>query len=43
MSIERQNQYLDFLVDPSFLEINGLLCPFKIMYTEHDTQDIFFQ
>ena len=53
VSIESQNQYLDYLIDPTFQGVNRLFIHLifihrlfnhlKIMHIEQDTQDVFFQ
>ena len=43
---ERQNQYLEFLIDPSFQGVNRLFCFFdcsKVRTIEQYTQNIIFQ
>ena len=43
-STERQNQYLDFLTDPSFQKVNGIFVSlFKNGDDRKNTQDIIFQ
>ena len=42
-SIERQNPYLDYLIDPNFQVANiYLFYHLKIMLLEKDKEDIFF-
>ena len=42
-SIQAQNQYLDYLIDPSLQGVNRhFLCHLKIMHTEQITIDILF-
>ena len=41
---ERQNKYLDFLIDPSFQGVNRLfVLSFKMKHEEQVTNDIIFQ
>ena len=41
---ERQNEYLDFLIDPSFQGVNRLfVLSFKMKHEEQVTNDIIFQ
>ena len=42
VSTERQNQYLDFLIDPNF-QVNFLFYHFKMKDKEQVTNDIIFQ
>ena len=43
MNQEQQNQYLDFLINPSFQEVNRLfVLSFKMMEVEQATRDIIF-
>ena len=44
VTLQRKNQYLDYLIDPGFQEVNRLfVLSFAVTHTEQDTQDIFFQ
>ena len=43
-TIQAQNQYLDYLIDPSFQGETGfLVCHLKIMHTKQVTNEIVFQ
>ena len=41
VTLERQDQYLDYLIDTIFKGVNSFFYHLKIMQTEQDTQDIF--
>ena len=44
ITLQRKNQYLDYLIDPSFQEVNRRFAlSFAVTHTEQDTQDIFIQ
>ena len=44
VTLQVQNSYLDYLVDPIFLGVHRLsFCHLEIKHSEKDTQDIFFQ
>ena len=43
ISTERQNQSLDYLIYPSFEEVNRLFDHLKVKHNEQVTNDIIFQ
>ena len=43
MTTQIENQYLDYLIDPSFQGVNMLIYDFKIIASGQHTQVIFFQ